>query len=323
MSKRTRLFLGIAVGILVIGLGTGLVASYMGMGLQSLAVIGARPSEFAYLPNDAHVLAYANVRDVMDSQLRQKLQLLQNGTDNGQARVEAETGINIERDIDQVFAAMSDMDGDAEQHRPLVLARGRFDQVRIEGLVREKGGTVEEYKGQRLLVHPEANLAVAFVEPGLVAVGSQASVRRAIDTKANGGDVTANADLMRLLGEVNDGNAWAIAKFDALANNARMPADVARRLPPIGWFAASGHINGGIQGALRAEARDETAARDLRDVVRGFIALARMQTGQQAELADLMNSLELGGEGKTVSLAFSVPPETIAALGALRARSGR
>ena len=37
MTKRTRLFMLIAVGILVAGLGTGLVASYMG--IQGLSVI--------------------------------------------------------------------------------------------------------------------------------------------------------------------------------------------------------------------------------------------------------------------------------------------
>jgi len=320
MSKRTRLFLGIAGGVLVLGLGTGLVASYMGF--QNLAIIGGDPDEFSYLPSDARLVAYANVREVMDSELRQKLQRLQSGTDDGRAKLEAATGINIERDIDQLFAAMTDAGGDLEQQRPLLLARGRFDEVKIEGLVREQGGSVEQYKGERLLIHPRENIAVAFLEPGLVAVGTATSVRRAIDTKASGaGDMTDNADLMRLLHQVDDGNAWAVAKFDALTSSGHVPPGVASRLPAIGWFAASGHINGGIRGAVRAEARDENAAKDLRDVLGGFIALARMQTGQRQDLAELMNSLELAGEGKTVSLGFAVPSETIDALSALAGRN--
>ena len=319
MSKRTRLFLAIAAGVLILGLGTGLVASYMGF--QNFAIIGGGdPAEFTYLPSDARLVAYANVRDVMDSELRQKLRRFQGGGDDGRAKIEAATGVDVERDIDQIFAAMSGAGGDLEQQRPLLLVRGRFDEVRIEGLVREQGGSVEDYKGERLLTHSGANISLGFVEPGLVAVGTPASVRRAIDTKSSGaGRMSENADLMRLLHEVDDGNAWAVARFDTLTSNARLPADVASRLPPIGWFAASGHINGGIRGALRAEARDETAAKDLRDVIRGFIALARMQTGQRQDLADLMNSLELGGEGKTVSLGFEVPSATLDALGSLRA----
>ena len=38
MTKRTRLFVVIAAGILVVGLGTGLLASYMG--IQNLTLIG-------------------------------------------------------------------------------------------------------------------------------------------------------------------------------------------------------------------------------------------------------------------------------------------
>ena len=38
-------------------------------------------------------------------------------------------------------------------------------------------------------------------------------------------------------------------------------------------------------------------------------ALARMQTGQQAALAELLNTVELSGEGNTVTLSFAVPAQ--------------
>ena len=53
MTKRTRLFVFVAVGILVAGLGTGLLASYMG-GIQNLVLIGGNgPADLAYVPADA------------------------------------------------------------------------------------------------------------------------------------------------------------------------------------------------------------------------------------------------------------------------------
>ena len=83
MTKRTRLFVVIAAGILVVGLGTGLLASYMG--IQNLTLIGGNgPEEFAYVPADARVLGFANVRAVMDSELRRKLMELHPGA--GQCR---------------------------------------------------------------------------------------------------------------------------------------------------------------------------------------------------------------------------------------------
>ena len=45
-----------------------------------------------------------------------------------------------------------------------------------------------------------------------------------------------------------------------------------------------------------------------------------MQAGQHAELAEVVNSLELGGQGTTVTLGFTVPPAVIDLLGAMRAQ---
>lgn len=317
MTKRTRLFVVGAATILVLGLGTGLVASYMG--LQNLVLIGSDgPAELAYVPTDSKMVGFVNVRDVMDSELRQKLmQQLQPGGTDGADKFQAETGIDIRTDVDQVVASIA---ADSPQNTsPLFLVRGRFDTARIESLIRTRGGTVEDYQGHRLLSLPEAegSAGLAFVEPGLAAIGSLTAVRRAIDTKAGGNDVTDNSEIMRLVRDIDDGNAWVVARFDALSAGP-IPSDVARQLPPINWFAANAYINGGVRAVIHAEANDEAAANNLREVIQGFVALARLQLGQRAELADLLNSFELGGQGKTVSLGFAVPADVIETLGAIR-----
>ena len=319
MTKRTRLFLGVASGILVVGLGTGLVAAYVG-GFQNLTLIGGDgPAELAYVPADARVIAYADIRDVMDSEVRRKLSAFQQGAHDGAAHFKEETGIDLETDIDYVVASTSGMGEPTQGEPPLVLAKGRFDEVRIEGLIREQGGVVEDYKGSRLLVSDEKKLALVFVEPGLVAIGGPDAVRKAIDTKAAGQNVKGNDEVMRLVREIDDGDAWVVARFDALTGG-RLPAEVANQLPPINWFSARGFVNSGVEGQLRVETRDEASAKNLQDVIRGFMALGRLQTGQHPEVAGFLDSVQLSGDGKTVSLSFSLPPETIDALGALRAR---
>jgi hypothetical protein len=315
MTKRTRLFVLIAAGILVVGLGTGLLASYMNV--QTLTLIGGNgPEEFAYVPADAQMLGFANVRAVMDSEVRRKLMELHPEADNGDRFLER-TGINVTQDIDSVVAAVTP-DVTEGKGPPLVLARGRFDQVRLEGFAREEGGVVEDYKGIRLITHD--NFGVAFVEPGLVALGVPAAVRRAIDTKlAGSGNVTGNNELMQLVKPVNGGTVWGVARLDALTGM-NIPAEVKDRLPAISWFSIKGLITDGIEGLISAEARDDQAAQDLRQVVQGFVALGRMQAGpNHPEIADFLNSLQLTGQGKTVSLGFSIPPAMIDTLGALRA----
>jgi len=167
--------------------------------------------------------------------------------------------------------------------------------------------------------------AVAFAEPGLLAAGDAAAVRQAIDTKVSGtNSATDNAELMKLIKDVDDGNTWAVAKFDALAAGpfptGALPPELARQLPPLNWLAASGHVDSGVRATIRVEAKDEKSAEDLRQVVRGFMALARLQAGQRAEFAELVNSLELGGQGTTITLGFSVPGTLIDTLGHVAAQ---
>jgi hypothetical protein len=190
--------------------------------------------------------------------------------------------------------------------------------------VRSKGGEVGEYKGQRLFTYTEPSghggtgAALTFLEPGLIAMGADAAVRGAIDVRTGATNATADPDLMRLIKDANDGgNAWVVARFDALASGGRVPADMMAKLPAINWVSLTGHVNGGIRAAVRAETRDDAAAKNLRDVLNGMLALARLQTGQRAELDAVINSIELGGEGKNVSLALSVPMEAFDQLAVL------
>ena len=327
MTKPTRLFVLVSGGILVAGLGTGLVAAYVG-GFQNLSILGnSGPDELSYLPDSSKVVAFANVREIMDSELHQKLKDLAPRNDSGMARFEEETGVDVTRDVDYVLAAIGGEASGTTPGEPLIVARGRFDTVRIEGLVRSKGGTVQDYRGVRLLSVVETNGgtnnmrgALAFVEPGLIAMGADTAVRRAID--AEKGDVpnaSSNADIVRLVKTAGEGNAWVVAKFDALSSGGQIPPEVLQKLPAINWLTVTGHVNGGLRAAVRAEARDDASAQNLREVLQGILALAKLQTGQNNEFAALTNSIELGGDGNTVSLGLSVPMELVDKLIALRA----
>jgi hypothetical protein len=269
------------------------------------------------------MVAYANIREIMSSDVRQKLREFQaTSPDGSQHRFQDETGIDFEKDIDYVVASGAGAQDAGTEDRPLLLARGRFDAVRIEGLIRERGGSVEDYHGKRLFTQPDMRMAVTFVEPDLVAVGSLDAVRRAVDTKAGSlPDVKGNADVMRLVREVDNGTAWAVARFDAISP--RLSGGLAPQLPPINWFAVTSHIDSGVRGTMHAETRDEASAQNLQEVIRGMMALARMQVGQHAELSAFVDSLELSGNGNTVTLGFSVPAEMIDMIGSQRASRPR
>jgi hypothetical protein len=328
MTKKTRYFLAGSAAVLAAGLGTGLVAYYTG-GFQPVSA-SAVSNELRYVPADATMVAYADVRAIMDSELRARLKQAMPMPEEGQKEFQAQTGIDIEHDIDYVVASLSTA---SQKAAPLVVARGRFNDTQLEGLIREHGGTVEEYKGKRLVnapkheAHAEAgddahhgfsfeeakgNLVLAFLEPGLIAFGEGAAVRTAIDAQLTAHSITSNSEMMELVTDIGrNNNAWAVGRFDLLASQAKLPDQIARQIPAGKWFAAAGHVNGGVSGSLRAEARDDQAAENLRDVVRGFLALARMQAQSDPRTAALVESLQLSGTGKTVALSFTVPSEIL------------
>jgi hypothetical protein len=126
--------------------------------------------------------------------------------------------------------------------------------------------------------------------------------------------------MMGLIDDLDSGNAWAAGRFDALTSQAQLPDGVARQLPSLTLFSASAHIDSGIRGTIRTESRDEESAGNLRDMVRGFVAFGKLQVSSRPELATVINSLQLGGTGKTVSLSFDVPATAIDALAALHSR---
>jgi hypothetical protein len=345
MTTRTRNFVIVSLAVLGIGLGSGLVAYYVGFPAGALVRQGG-PDELAYVPRNASAIAFANVHDIMTSELRQRLRRALPTQENGQRELESRTGINIETDIDRVVACLYPDQAGASKGAGMVLARGRFDEVKIEALMREHGATVETHNGKRMVVADHAfhdsdrddapagnagaqrrsshNFAVSFMEPGLVAIGSTSLIRSAIDLHHAGNNpqqglesVTGNEELMNLVRSLDDGNAWAVGRFDALGSHTRLPEAVSSQIPAITWVSISGHVNGGIRGLIRAEARDDEAANNLRDVVRGFLALAKLQSGSRPELQMMMQSLEMTGTGKTVGLSFAVPAEVFDLVGAL------
>ena len=115
----------------------------------------------------------------------------------------------------------------------MVLARGRFAEVKIEALMREHGAQVELYKGKRLITAatpqiPAASTApfptpslpkihqsfsLTFVEPGLVALGTTSLVQHAIDLH-NGGGASAltNEGLMERV-QRSTAATFAVGRF--------------------------------------------------------------------------------------------------------------
>src|SRR4051794_36258091 len=254
MTKKTRFFLAGSTAVMAAGLCTGLLAYYSG-GFPSLSASRTGPAELSYIPADAAVVAYANVGEIMSSQLRQRLKQSM-PDERGQREFQEATGIDIERDIQYVVAAV--IAPGSTTTSGLVVARGNFNPTQLETVAREHGGVVEDYKGKHLIkvshattdddevqaetpeprrVHHNRQMALAFLEPGLVSIGSEAAIKSSIDASLTARSITSNDDMMELVSDIERGNnAWAVGRFDAIANQAKLPEQIRSQIPAVKTF---------------------------------------------------------------------------------------
>ena len=344
MSRRTRYVALASGGVLAAGLCSGLVA-YMNRD-PARGAAAVAPAELAFVPSNAVAVAYADVRAVMASGFLQRLRRVAPvGADREQ--LERRLGLRLEHDIDRVLvfwapgpeagAAASPAPGpeedaaaadpapgpeaDAAAADPapggsgLALFAGRFDAARLEAAARDGGAAVSEENGVRIVsldVDGVGSLAMAFLAPGLAAVGDLAAVRRAARRGAGGRGVVSDEAMMRLLGRVDTrSSAWAVGRFTDSGLSAWVPESVSERLPAVTAFAVEGRIDDGIAVSLTVEGRDDQAAQNLRDVVRGLVALARLQSLGTPELQAILDSLETGGVGTAVTLSFHLPGDAL------------
>jgi len=312
MTQRTRYFLVGSGLIVVVGLCTGLVAYYGG----NLPFGAARgPAELSYVPADTTAIAYADVRHIMDSDFRQRLRALI-PTGEGKNQLLIETGIDVEKDVDSVVAGLSSSAADARGAH-VVLIRGRFQNEKIEALVREHGGTVEDYRGKRVVLEAAGapgvgtQEAVAFLEPTLLAFGAVDAIKRAIDANATRQSVAANPAMMKFVGGATNTDAWVVGRFETLARDARVAPSMRDQLSSLQWFSISADVDQAILCRVHAEAETPEAAANVRSVLNGMLAAARLMANQDARVNAILGSVQTTGVGSDIELSFTVPPDLV------------
>src|SRR5262249_54924272 len=98
MTTRTRYAIVASALVIAVGVGTGLVAYYIGAQGGRAA---DQQGELRFLPRDTAVIVYANVRDLMASEMQRRVSGAFPGPQAGRRGFEEATGINIETDIDR------------------------------------------------------------------------------------------------------------------------------------------------------------------------------------------------------------------------------
>jgi hypothetical protein len=152
---------------------------------------------------------------------------------------------------------------------------------------------------------------MAFLEPNLLALGRVDAIEQAIDRvdRPSTGEPSA---LMELVSDVRgSGNAWVVSRFDRLTAAPNIPDLVRSHLSGIEWVAVSADIGTGVTGYLRADAVDDQAGEQLRSIVTGALAAAKMFGGQDPRVEAALKGVQTSGSGKSAQLSFAVGPELL------------
>jgi hypothetical protein len=326
MTPKSRYFLIALAVVLVAGVGGGLIA-YLQYKRAAALPTGV-PAEVRYVPANAAIVGYSNVRIVMNSELHRALMpAIESGSRKGQQMMNDFAGIDLAKQVDHVLGYVEPLEptSDATPARApsaVMLVQGTFDQSRVEQFIRDRGGVIETYNGHHISVHQKGDeeVAVGFVRPDLIAVGRASLVRRALDqgsdprTSDRPLDLTTNTELMALIRDMSGSTAWVVGHFDAISRGMKLPNAVSRQVPPVRLVSARADVNGGVKATLRAETGDQAAAEQLREVVRGFVALARLHGGTKPEFDNVLKSIQLSGSDKTVQMTVAASPEVFSAL---------
>lgn len=317
---RSRWVVSGAAAVVAVGMLAGAGAILVG---SAQAAVGPLPGEALLLPADAKFVGGLDVKRFVQSSFYVKYAKEKKGGGRPESfrDLEEKTGLNPERDIETVIFAGSPGSG----KEGVVVATGRFDRAKISQVIEtEKRVTSKNVLGVPVYLFSEGSKgagAVAFIDDRTLVLGTQAAVESAITSHSQGGkSLKSNATIMSLLEHVRpDATFWMVGDQSVLEN---MPKNIPNpgggggqiTLPGLKNLTVAGDMEPMIAIEITGEANDEAAAKNLADVVRGFVALASLQANQKPELKELASAISVTTEARNVRLNARVPYELLDAL---------
>jgi hypothetical protein len=325
--KRTRWMLVATLVLLVGGIGFALIGAYGRLAVQASA--SNIPGIVAYLPKDANIVAYIDVRKLVYSPAYQAFE--KDHGDEFTTHLQefiAETGLDPRSDIDAVAFASRSGSG---INLPVAIVAGNYQdkQAKLETLITTKGqAAVSQYGSHKLFTNPKRTAedphqeTAAFLDGSKLVFGHLESVKATIDafdTKAANGILT-NPEFNQLISQTRtDGTFWLVSTNMSFIDHfkkqaAGAPEQLQQNIPKIQNLILEADLGNIVTASLRSQCTDENMALNLGNFVKGLVALGNMLTSQQPELAGVLQGVTVTQTNKMVEVNFSVPFETLRSL---------
>jgi hypothetical protein len=316
---RSRLVFFAAMTVVVVGVAAGVGALWLN---PARAAVGPLAGEALILPADAKFVAGFDVKRFAASPFYERFKAQRGMKPEALAELEAKTGLNPARDLDQIVIAGTGVRGAAS----VAVALGHFDLYKLGRSIETEGkarGTSFEGITVYNFSEEKQPLSLALVDESTLVFGPSEQVTQALASRTRGETpLKTNASLMARLETVRPGSTfWMVGDQSLLASlPTSIPAPGASAgggsmtLPALTGLTVTGDLDPQVSLAVTGEARDAAAARNLADVVRGLVAMASLQAAQKPELSQLASAVSVTTEENRVLVSARIPYETLDAL---------
>jgi hypothetical protein len=269
------------------------------------------PAFVPFIPPDSHVMAGVRLQKLRSTDLYAKyraelpLPLLD--------EFKEKTGLDPEHDIRDVLVAGSQAD-------MLVLVTGHFDVAGVEAKTKGLGTKRFAYKGYTLA--GDDRYAVVFLNNGLAAAGSAASLRAAIDRRDRSAPIPA-ALAASLAQAPRNAQLWVVGagplkNFGFLEQHDDIQSILENFVRYVNGAMLSLEVDSGLTFAGRVDCNSQAGVKRVNDALRGIIGLARLTTKtDQGDLLRLYDAIEVKAEGNAVKIDAKISPEMVPKLVAL------
>lgn len=281
----------------------------------------------ALVPSGAKTIAGVDLDRARSSDFGQYMVEKINTTDRDFEQFVTETGFDPRRDIDQLlFTATGPNTSGGESHFA-ILARGSFDQDRVQSVALTKGLSSQPFEGVTLFVQThrtsDSEVAFAFLGDGVAVMGDPGTVKTIISSRATPAvlDPAMQAQIARVGGQYDawfvsfvPGQHWA-SHFNpqAGASGSTFPMPRTQALESV--LQASGGLRfaSTVDLSFDAITRSPQDATSLADVVRFFTSMMQMarDKGPHAAIAaSAFDNMNLSTDGDTMHLSLSLPEKS-------------
>lgn len=289
-----------------------LATAVLGFGFSSsqAPAVGSLPETLLSLPDGATFIGYVSVERLIKSPLFETL-INEHGKDLDEL---AELiGLDARRDVREV-AFFTVMEGSNVRKGAAVFA-GSFDRSKIVALLQDQLFETLSHAGAEIFVaagkDEENSRAVTFLTDQLAAVGDLGGVRLVVDThKRTHSSVASSSEMLDLVGKARPGDSfWVAGSLESLLPQAlvTLSPNLKLPIPRIRQILVSGNVQENISAMVRGETPDAQTATDVENLLRGVVALARLQSDLNPEIQKILESVQIASDQTAVTISLNVP----------------